>query len=863
MPWREDEKTRLRALSFRQFALVLALLALVGVVLGLLGTRIAHELEALTAAPSDNQQWEMAQIEVEALVLSDAVTSVELGLDTDLAEVRKRFDIFYSRIAAIQTRRAHIRDTSVEDAIAALGRIHTALDRLVPLIDGPDADLRARLGDLRREIGRLRIEARGIALAYVRFFAQKSDVERKSLSDLIEQTSFVGAVFFVFLSLSLIVLVRLFQLSVDRARALTESRDRFEKTISASLDAIVVADDDGRVLDVNPAAEHMFGYSRNAFVGSPLAALVIPARLREAHEFGFARFMATGRRRNGEDGRLVSTARRADGSEFPVELSLGASVRGDQRIVIGFVRDISERVRIERELITARDDALAAARARTDLLAFMSHEMRTPLNGVLAILDLLRTTPLDARQTAYIDTAMRSGEILLHLIADALDVTRLQSGLPMLREEVFDLVGLIEEVAAINRPTAAGKGDEIVVEADLPSIGTLGDRNRVRQILMNLVGNAIKFTRDGTIRIEARIVPSAPEAPTVEIAVVDTGIGIAREEIDRVFEEFVALESSDSRIPQGSGLGLAIARRLAGLMGGSLTATSRVGFGSRFVLTLPFRATAMQGLPGSSEVGTSAVRPRSGLRVLLVEDNPTNRLVTGEMLSTLGASVEEAEDGEIGVAKATAARYDLILMDLGMPKLDGREATRAIRANPRAASREVPIVGLTAHALPGVEDDLVATGMNRCLYKPLRLGDLGAMLVEFFGADVRPSAERPTEEAEGAEETLLEFADLSELSELLGQDRLVARLEAFGEEIERAVPALAALPVAERGAAAHRLAGSAAVFGAVRLRAAAIALETACSGGDEAEVSSCSAAFARVAAATVTAVADLVADLRA
>lgn len=862
MPWREDEKTRRRALSLRQFALVFGLLAIVGVVLGLLGARIARELEALTAAPSDNQQWEMAQVEVEALVLLDAVKSVELGLASDLDEVRKRFDIFYSRIAATQTRRAHARDATVDEAIAALGRIRTALDRLAPLIDGSDVDLRARLGDLRAEIGRLRIEARGIALTYVRYFAQKSDAERKSLADLIEETSFVGAVFFVFLSLSLMVLVRLFQLSVDRARALTESSDRFEKTISASLDAIVVADEAGLVLDVNPAAERMFGYSRNAFVGSSLVALVTPDRLREPHAVGFARFIATGQRRAGETGRLVTTARRADGTEFPVELSLGASVRGDHRIVIGFVRDISERVRIERELITARDDALAAARARSDLLAFMSHEMRTPLNGVLAILDLLRETPLDARQTGYIDTAMRSGEMLLHLIADALDVTRLQSGLPTLREEVFDLGGLIEEVAAINRPTAAAKGDGIVVDADLPPTGTLGDRNRLRQILMNLVGNAIKFTRDGTIRLEARIEGSASEVQIVEIAVVDTGIGIAPEEIDHVFEEFVALESSDARIPQGSGLGLAIARRLAELMGGTLTATSRVGEGSRFVLALPFRAAAAEETAAPPEEGVGEARPRSGLRVLLVEDNPTNRMVTHEMLATLGASVEEAEDGEVGVAAATAERYDLVLMDLGMPRLDGRAATRAIRANPQAASRDAPIVGLTAHALPGVEDDLVAAGMNRCLYKPLRLADLRALLVDLFGVAAPPRAEARIDGGEVSERTLLEVSELAELAEILGQDRLVARLEAFRGEIDRALPTLSALPLAERGAAAHRLAGSAAVFGAVRLRAASTALETACARGDETEVDRSTAAFEVDAKATIVALAELLADLR-
>ncbi|NLH82160.1 MAG: response regulator, partial [Phyllobacteriaceae bacterium] len=451
---------------------------------------------------------------------------------------------------------------------------------------------------------------------------------------------------------------------------------------------------------------------------------------------------------------------------------------------------------------------------------------------------------------------------LLHLIADALDVTRLQSGLPTLRREVFDLGAMIEEVAAINRPAAATKGDGLVVAADLPAVGFVGDRNRLRQILMNLVGNAIKFTRDGTIRIEAWVERPAGAAPTVEIAVVDSGIGIAPEEIERVFEEFVALDSADARIPQGSGLGLAIARRLAELMGGTLTATSRIGAGSRFVLTLPFETAATPAVPASPEGAARSARPRAGLRVLLVEDNPTNRLVTGEMLAALGVEVEEAEDGEIGVAKATDERFDLILMDLGMPKLDGRAATRAIRANADAASRDVPIVGLTAHALPGVEDELVAAGMNRCLYKPLRLADLNALLVDLFGAETRPRDEEPAGPAEVDDPSVLEFAELSELSELLGQDRRVARLDAFRDEIGRTTAALAASSLVERGAAAHRLAGSAAVFGTERLRTTASALEAACAGGEEGEVARRTAAFIAAADVTVSALAELLADLR-
>lgn len=884
MPWENDRSVRFWALSTRQFALVILVLALAGVALAVLATRINQELVALTAAPNDNQQWEMAQVDVELLVLIDTIRAVDMGLGATLDDVRTRFDIFYSRIDANLGRLGTTRAEDLEESAAALYRIKDSLDALVPLIDGSDAELATGLPRLGRDVVAMRPDARAVALDYVRYFAHRSDVQRQSLARLIGRTAGIGMALLVALSFSMIVLIRVFQLSVARARVIAESHERFQNTIFASRDAIIVAGDDGRVVEVNPAAERMFGYSHAAFLGARIADLLVPDHLREAHTSGFRRLVSTGRARSGTPDRVVTSARRASGEEFPVEISLGSATRGAHRIVIGFVRDISDQVRAEKELIAARDDALAAARARSSLLAFMSHEMRTPLNGVLAILDLLRGTRLEPRQREYVDTATRSGEILLHLIADALDVTRLQSDVLVLRAESFDLAGLLDEVATINRPAAGARGDEIRLDLDLPPLNVVGDRNRLRQILINLVGNAIKFTLDGTIGITAHAAQIDDAEALFEIAVTDTGLGIAPDQIEHIFEEFVTVDSSDPRIPRGTGLGLAIARRIAGLMGGTLTATSQPGEGSCFRLCVPMQTVPRppEAMATPASAGAEAPLPRPGVRILVVEDNATNRLVTGEMLALFGCVVTEAEDGVAGVEKATAERFDLILMDVGMPRLDGIGATRAIRAAAEARSRDVPIVGLTAHALPGVEAELIAAGMQRCLYKPLRIADLRGLLVAMFGADPGGAAlplpdapgatcpdDAPDDTADGGAADpgaeVLDGETVAELAEMLGAEKLEARLAAYADELAGLAEALAgaraAGDLAAVGRIAHRTAGSSAVFGAGALRAALNRLETACARGDAMAVDGALAALPADLEAVRSAVDELAGDL--
>ena len=883
MPWREDRRTRFWAFSTRQFVLVIAVLAVAGVALGMLSVRIHHELVDLTAAPTDNQQWEMAQIDVEALVLIDAMKSVELGLGASLEEVRLRFDIFYSRIEAVETRAGARSSPDLAGSVAALDRIRAGLDQLVPLIDGPDDALQAALPEMRETVSAMRATARAVALDYVRHFAQASDTERQALAELIARTATMGAALLVALSLAIIVLIRVFQLSVARSRVILESNERFQNTIFASRDAIILADEQGRVLEVNPAAEGMFGYSHAAFLGARISDLIVPERLRRSHTASFRRHMATGGLPAGEGERLVTTARRADGEEFPVEISLGAAVHGEHRIVIGFVRDISAQRQAEQELIAARDVALAAARARSSLLAFMSHEMRTPLNGVLAILDLLRGTALDDRQRGYVETATRSGEILLHLIADALDVTRLQSDALTLREAPFDLAALLDEVAAINRPAAGARGTALVMDLHLPALNVLGDRNRLRQIIINLVGNAIKFTRDGTIRLTAAATQIDDDLACFDIAVEDSGIGIAPDQIERIFEEFVTIDAPGDPVSRGTGLGLAIARRIATLMGGTLSATSTPGRGSRFVRSVPMHTlSGPLPVPAAGPAEDRVPWPRPGARVLVVEDNPTNRLVIGEILARFGCRIREAEDGVEGVALARAERFDLILMDVSMPRLDGPGATRAIRSDATGMCREVPIIGLTAHALPDTEADLLAAGMQRCLYKPVRVADLRALLVDIVGAappdtgpddappeipEAPPPTPAPEDDAPDDAAEVLDTETLAELAEMLGEDRLRSRLEAFADELAGLGAALARARDEGDGMAAgklaHRTAGSAAVFGARALRTALIAVETAGVRGDPAALDRALAALMPEISACQTALAELAADMDA
>lgn len=387
--------------------------------------------------------------------------------------------------------------------------------------------------------------------------------------------------------------------------------------------------------------------------------------------------------------------------------------------------DLTERKMIERELAAARDEAESGSQARSEFLRVMSHEIRTPLNGILGAVGLMRGLPLDTEADHYAAIVQQAGNHLLMMVDDILDVSSLDTGRLTLRPAPFGPADVITGVVAMLRPDAEIKGLtlDLTLEATVPTIAT-GDVGRVRQILINLIGNAIKFTDTGVVRVTAAAEPDTSGGYRLAVAVADTGIGIPPDRRNDLFRLFTQLDGSLTRRHGGMGMGLAICHHLVALMNGSITVDSEEGRGSTFHFDI-----RLDPAPSSATAGVASTSP---LRVLIAEDNPTNRLVATRMVSRLGHHVDAVEDGAEAVETLRHARYDVVLMDLMMPRMDGIAATRAIRSAPPPVDA-TRIIGLTANARADDEAACLAAGMDAFLTKPVSVDRLSSTLLDVVG----------------------------------------------------------------------------------------------------------------------------------
>jgi two-component system, sensor histidine kinase len=386
------------------------------------------------------------------------------------------------------------------------------------------------------------------------------------------------------------------------------------------------------------------------------------------------------------------------------------------------------------ESLAAQQRAELASRAKSGFIASVSHEVRTPLNGILGLTQLLRETSLDEPQTNYLQSIQSCGSHLRMIIDDILDFSKYEAGKLELEVNPFSLEKLLLDLVEPLQPMASANGTRIRLVLEDVASPRLGDELRVRQIFLNLVHNAIKFTSDGQITIQARPV----SADSVSVAIQDTGIGIAPDKLSHVFESFIQGDSSTTRRFGGTGLGLAIVHRIVEQMQGSIQVSSELGVGSVFTVTLPLARVpeAADAEPAHAQQPQHSLQPLLDVaqcpyhpKILLVEDNPTNRFVARAFLQKMGCHITEAENGLKAVELLISERYDAVLMDCMMPVMDGLEATKQIRSHERqSAAAPVPILGLTAQALDFAKADCLAAGMNEVLTKPIRLPEFQSAL---------------------------------------------------------------------------------------------------------------------------------------
>ena len=521
--------------------------------------------------------------------------------------------------------------------------------------------------------------------------------------------------------------------------------------------------------------------------------------------------------------------RRLDGSEFPVEVTLSRIVWHDAPALYCVWRDISDRKAAE-----------SASRAKSSFLANMSHEIRTPMNAIIGLAHILENEITDPGQLEKLQKLGRSSQHLLGLINDILDLSKIEAGALELERAPLNAVAVLDNVASMmaQRLQDKGLGLERDIDPALNALPLVGDPLRLAQILINLMGNAVKFTERGHITLAARLASHTPDQALVRFEVRDTGVGIPPEQQACLFTEFKQAEASTTRRYGGTGLGLAITRNLARLMGGSAGVDSVPGQGSTFWFTARFElgseaaAPAPSG-PGRKNNGARAIR--RGARVLLVDDNEVNREIGRELLEQVGLAVTLADQGAEGVARFQAGRHDLILMDMQMPVMDGLEATRRIRALPEG--RAVPIIAMTANAFEADRQRCAEAGMNDFVAKPVNPEWFYGTLSAWLPAAPGPQADSPAPaEAEGPAPAFPDPGQLQAINLSQGLKCVGSKLNLFrilldkfvqnhGQDAEHLVLALATGDTGQARQYAHTLKGTGATLGCERLQDVAGRLE--------------------------------------
>ncbi|MDB4078434.1 ATP-binding protein [Amylibacter sp.] len=752
-------------------SLILLGLCLLTILLGLMISKLFYEYRNLSIVEDtiftgqDYYQLD-AQLADLDITLLEHITNNNLSKDELLIKV----DTVLNKLLVLESSQSGVILGYNEEVRVLMKPIDQFVDETISIIDDEDKISFDDILILREMVKKARPKVSKNAFLVYRLAVIRSQEQRTNFSKQLMWTSSSAVLFLIMLAGLLLLLDRMLRSAIIRSDELTASSRQLALTVAGSMDAIIIADGYSKIIEYNTSAQGVFGWSREEIIGKTMEELFFRKGLRDAYKNAMAQSLELSNTNVIDGVRVELTAWRKNGEEFEVELNMTYVERNDDAIYMAYIRDISDRKVAEKILIEARDRAERTDKAKSQFLAVMSHEMRTPLAGIIGVMDLLKTTKLTKKQDHYVQIATSSGEVMLEHINEALDITRIEGGALNLSPQEFNLADLVRSLVEVLKPLASEKllNLDFQIESNIKT-NFMGDSLRIRQILTNLLGNSIKFTDEGSIKFVIGH-SNVLDVSTVKFKITDTGVGIAPENHEKIFEDFVAISSGDQRQTRGDGLGLYISRKIARQMGGDIIVESNINEGATFILSLPLVQVAKTDVVETRGLDIPVENSKK-INVLVVEDSITNREVLCDMLEGMGHKVSGAINGLEALRQVKNQIFDIIFMDINMPIMGGIEAAQKIRSGGGLNSKTY-IAGLTAHGSDEFGVEAEQAGMDCYFTKPIRLVTLQKII-----SDVTSDC---SFEAIGELSPILE-----ELFETLGREKALGVGWVFFEELEQ------------------------------------------------------------------------------
>ena len=790
---REDEERAGNTRVIQHFVVFVCIaFSALGIVF--LGSSVRTQLSDLASVQTDGVEMSLARIRTDFHDLEAAVDRARAGY-SGVDDIGRSLDQISARLEILRSDERFRGIGGVGQVFDSMERtsafVETVRRKLVPGVDYALLGQYVRMHEFLPDA----IEENGIRVLKVYTATLRTNVA----ATLVRLAGFVAVLLITMLILT-IYLSWQGRIVLARARREASAASRLEAILDTSQDGVVVVDGRGRIRACGASALRLFGAEEIGIMGRRLSNLIsVPENiLQEVRQDTFSGIREV---------EMILP----NGIRFFAEISGTAVGEKKSESTVYFIRDVSHRKAIEKELIEARDEALAGQAAKSSFVAIMSHEIRTPLNGIVGIIDLLSETDLSEEQSRLLKNMEVSSRVLLSHLNNVLDISRSEAGNFVLAPRSSRLRDIVRDVVQCQADIASSKGNRIVedVIGDDDMIYEV-DPDRLRQVLINLVNNSQKFTESGEIRIEVEKLMSDGPKDRLEIRVCDTGTGIPESRIGKIFDDFETLDTSYARNQSGAGLGLGIVRRIVDAMNGTVDVESIEGESTQFTITLDLpRSDAPWDVSGHSKVDQGEI---VRTRILVAEDNDINRTVFEKILEKMGAQVTAVNNGALALESSQKQEYDVIFMDVSMPVMDGLTATREMRA----AGVSADILATTADISFSEKADYDQSGFSGLIPKPVSRDTLRRILCSReLPIEVRKSRRSENDDAATA---ILNWEILDEMRQDIGEETLSGLVSKMMDEAADLVRDLEGMTCWKSAALSlHSLAGAAGTCGATRM----------------------------------------------